>query len=250
MFMQKEIICCPAINDALRYCAGYLQAMGLTITVSPAPDTTCLILPVPSFTIHKAAAEELISRTAPHVRICGGNLQTPLLADRRTVDFLQDPYYLADNASITADCALQFLESRLEKDLRSCRILILGWGRIGKCLTHQLTHLNAPITVYARKPEDRAMLRSLGYHPITAEELPRALQKFRCVVNTAPASILSKENGKMLRPDCFKLDLASIRSIPGDGVLHARGLPGKYKPESSGKLIARTILYHVGGDRK
>jgi hypothetical protein len=69
------------------------------------------------------------------------------------------------------------------------------------------------------------------------------------VVNTAPAQILSTADVQKLRADCFKLDLASVRGIPGDGVLHARGLPAQYKCESSGKLIARTVLYHIGGVR-
>ena len=38
---------------------------------------------------------------------------------------------------------------------------------------------------------------------------------------------------------------APMDSIPGEGVLHAKGLPGKYKPEASGKLIAKTILHHL-----
>jgi hypothetical protein len=44
------------------------------------------------------------------------------------------------------------------------------------------------------------------------------------------------------RPDCVKIDLASIQGIYGSDVIHARGLPGKQTPESSGILIANTII--------
>ena len=38
------------------------------------------------------------------------------------------------------------------------------------------------------------------------------------------------------------IDLASEPGMQGKSVIPARGLPGKYAPESSGKLIADTIL--------
>ncbi len=228
----------PIPTPALTHAARMLQCAGVTL-VDSAEEADYLLYPSPT---PLTALEDYCHGAT----IIGGNLDF-LNSCVSRIDLLKDPFFLADNAAITAEAALGLILSRLGCAVTEAEILILGWGRIGKCLTHQLTHLNAPITVYARKPEDRAMLRALGYHPITAEELPRALPKFRCVVNTAPASILTEEDGRMLRPDCFKLDLASIRSIPGDNVLHARGLPGKYKPESTGKLIARTILYHVGG---
>lgn len=40
----------------------------------------------------------------------------------------------------------------------------------------------------------------------------------------------------------MKIDLASKPGIGGTDVLWARGLPGKFAPESAGKLIAQTIL--------
>ena len=47
-------------------------------------------------------------------------------------------------------------------------------------------------------------------------------------------------------PDCrgnaLKIDLASCPGMLGDDVIIARGLPGKYVPESSGRLIARRLL--------
>ena len=42
--------------------------------------------------------------------------------------------------------------------------------------------------------------------------------------------------------NAIKIDLASVPGMNGDDVIIARGLPGKEAPESSGKLIADTIL--------
>ena len=50
----------------------------------------------------------------------------------------------------------------------------------------------------------------------------------------------------MTVPFCFgnalKIDLASKPGIGGSDVIWARGLPGKDAPESSGELIAKTII--------
>ena len=42
--------------------------------------------------------------------------------------------------------------------------------------------------------------------------------------------------------DCVKIDLASKPGIEDEDVIIARGLPGIHFPESSGKLIADTLL--------
>lgn len=228
----------PIPTPALTHAARYLQQAGVRLRES-AEEADYLLYPSPT----PLTALEDYRHGAT---VIGGNLDFLNTCVNR-IDLLKDPFYLSDNAAITAEAALGMILSRLTCAVSDAHVLILGWGRIGKCLTHQLRHLNAPVSVFARRPEDQAMLRALGYRPITAGELPGLVNRFRCVVNTAPAPILSEQDAKRLRPDCFRLDLASVRSIPGPGVLHAKGLPGKYKPESSGRLIARTILYHIGG---
>ena len=120
-------------------------------------------------------------------------------------------------------------------------MLILGWGRIGKCLARLLRGVDAEVCVFARKPADRAMLKGLGYDVIAEADLASALSRFSLVFNTAPSLLLSREMTARC-PDCLLIDLASQPGMQGDDVLWARGLPGKMAPESSGKLIAETIL--------
>lgn len=236
--MEHTTVYIPIPTPTLTCTARVLREAGVEIL--PGPEGADYLL-YPSPTPLSALDDYCQGAT-----IIGGNLDFLNECVSR-IDLLKDPFFLADNAAITAEAALGLILSSLSCAITEAKILILGWGRIGKCLTHQLAHLNAPLSVYARKPEDQALLRSLGYHPIRSEELGRMLPEFRCVVNTVPASVLSPAEGALLRADCFKLDLASVCGIPGDGVLHARGLPSRYKSESTGKLIARTILYHLGG---
>ena len=46
--------------------------------------------------------------------------------------------------------------------LADCKVLVIGWGRIGKCLAALLKGLEADVTVVARKETDRAILHALG----------------------------------------------------------------------------------------
>lgn len=229
----------PVPNAALLKAGCILRGKGIIFTDTP-EEAEYLLYPVP--TPLSAMADYSTEQT-----VIGGNLD--FLNDSVTrLDLLKDPYYLCSNAAITAEAALGLILQNLKCAASDAKILILGWGRIGKCLTHQLHHLDADVTVYARKHEDRALLRALGYHYITAEALPGQLRSFHCVINTAPAKILTEADARRLRPECLKLDLASTLCLPGDGILHARGLPGKCKPDASGDLIARSILYHLGGE--
>lgn len=234
--MNPMTLCIPSSTPALEYAAGILRNSGVTITSSP-DDADCLLYPIPT-------PPAIMADYTCGKAVIGGNLNF-LCPCINCMDLLKDPYYLAVNAAITAEAALGLILTNLSCAITDAEILILGWGRIGKCLTHQLKALDTNLSVYTRNPKDLAMLRALSYKPVNREELTQQLPKFHCIVNTVPAQVLTPEESETIRPDCFKLELASMLYLPGDGVLHAKGLPGKCKPKASGELIAKTILYHL-----
>lgn len=231
--MKDFAIYCPVRNKALDFAIKSLP-------VSPAPGTqiTHLLLPVPSFagdgSIRGGGDLETVLSVLPrNVTVIGGNLQHPVLAGYETVDLLQDAFYVSENADITARCAIKLLSDCLPCTLKDCPVLILGWGRIGKCLARLLRANDARVTVYARKETDRGLLKALGY---AVQDTPNPIG-FRAVINTAPAPVL---------PDCpkdiLKMELSSVMGIGGNDVLWAKGLPATCAPESSGKLIADTTV--------
>ena len=122
--------------------------------------------------------------------------------------------------------------------------LVIGWGRIGKSLTKLLSNLGCPVTIAARNPVDRAMAAALGYNTADIQQIPGILPGICLLFNTAPAPILDSGTLDEFRK-CIKIDLASSPGLEGPDVIYARGLPGQYAPESSGKLIAGTIACHL-----
>ena len=129
---------------------------------------------------------------------------------------------------------------KLPVTLPLASVLVIGWGRIGKCLAHQLKGMGADPIVAARKESDRAILRALGYRTASIHSLRQILPAVRILFNTAPAPVLREEDFADA-PECLKIDLASSPGIICPDTIHARGLPGIHAPESSGQLIADTV---------
>ena len=243
--MENIKIISAGSTDASRYAADYLAGLGLSISLTPSPEATHLLLDVPSFQKNGslrggASLEELLRQLPGNITVCGGNLNHPALAEYETIDFLRDETYLCENAWITAECALDVALPYLNRTLRRCPVLIIGWGRIGKCLAAMLKSMEADITVAARKKNDRAMLLALGYGAISTEAIAAA--PYRVIFNTAPQMVLPHTPAGAL-----KIDLASQPGIGGEDVIWARGLPGKDAPEESGALIAKTALRYALG---
>lgn len=234
--MDHQTFCTFGNSAALQHAASALWSYGWEYDAS----ASVLLLPVPSFDSDNRVkgggrVEDILTKETV---VIGGNLDHPALKDHKCIDLLKDPYYLAMNSLITAHCAIKVTYEHLHRTIGDCRVLVIGWGRIGKCLADLLKGMGADVTVSARKDTDCAILKALGYRVINVIDPNTDLRHYNIIYNTAPAPVIKKER---LCPRQLKIDLASIQGIEGDDVIHARGLPGIYAPESSGILIAQTV---------
>lgn len=226
-------------SEALNYALNYIKECGHSVTAD-ASEATHLILPVPSFDTNGSlkggqSLIPILNMLPKDIVIFGGNLNRTELKQYQCVDFLNDAFYLAENANITAHCAIKLAMEKLPVTLAGCKVLVIGYGRIGKCLAHLLRQLGADVTICARKEADRASAISLGYRAIDIKDLD--ISPYRVVYNTAPAPIKTRCPSSAL-----KIDLASSLGLSDPDVIWARGLPNKDAPESSGRLIAETAI--------
>lgn len=206
----------------------------------PSMEVTHLLLPVPSFTpdgsiVGGGSLRTLLTLLPGNITVIGGNLDCPELVGYTTVDLLQNESYLTTNAMITAHCAIKVAANQLPVILDACPVLVIGWGRIGKCLSRLLRQLGADVTVCARKAKDRNILSAMGYDAVDFHEVD--LSDYRVIYNTVPTMVFPTCPG-----DALKIDLASRLGLGSPDVIWARGLPGKDAPESSGNLIAKTVI--------
>ena len=230
-------------SQALSYAVNLLRERGVPFSGQTDLAVTHLLLPTPAFTADGclqggSRLESLLPQLSSSVAVIGGKLEHPLLDQYQRFDLLDDDTYVTENALITAHCALKYAMEKLPVILDGCPVLVIGWGRIGKCLCKLLQGLGANVTVAARKAKDRAMARALGCASVpTAGLTPKG---YRLIFNSVP---------EMLLPDAgsaVKIELASSPGIGGKDIIVARGLPGKDAPESTGRLIAETVSRHCG----
>lgn len=230
---MMDILVYPAVSGkAGLYAAAYLESHGIQTIRHPSPEITHLLLDVPC----REIPPELLERLPEDVCITGGNLDDPQFCSYRKLDLLKNEWYLCKNAAITAECSLRVAAEHMDLVFAGTPVLIVGWGRIGKCLAMLLKNIGASVTIAARREQDRSMIDALGY----ASSLPGLLPKgCRIVFNTVPSPVMDAYSS------CLNIDLASRQGILGDNVIWARGLPGKYAPESSGQLIGEAFLREV-----
>ena len=154
------------------------------------------------------------------------------------------------NACLTAEGALQLAMENSPISLHGAKCLVIGYGRIGKCLAQKLCGLSADVTVAARKIADRSLAEAMGHLSDQTGIYLHGLQQYDFIWNTVPAEVLSSEQLEKISPNCLLLDLASR---PGgfspmrcqELGLHfcsAPGLPGRCSPKSAGILYAQSIL--------
>ncbi len=242
-----ERILCAGITPAMEYACSHLASRGFEVSRTPLPDTKHLLLDVPGFLPDgKLRGGGELSSQLEHLAgdgfVWGGNLDVPFPAGCRKFDLLKDARYLAENAYITAEAALDVILPLFSGLLRGCPVLVIGWGRIGKCLASLLRRLDAEVTVAARKESDRAMAEALGFRAVDTGRIGESISRYRLILNTAPAPVLGRDEISLCCPECLKVELASVPGMEGDGIVSARGLPGTYRPEASGKLIGDTVL--------
>lgn len=171
------------------------------------------------------------------------------------IDWMRRPGFVTGNAALTAEGALGLLLQESERCLCGSRVLVSGFGRIGRLLSPKLAALGARVTVAARREESRMEAEALGLSAAPFEALPGG---FDFVVNTAPARVLDEGFLCCLGEGALLLELASApggfdRNLAenlGLKCLAAPGLPGRSAPESAARLLLREIRKAMKEERE
>ena len=153
------------------------------------------------------------------------------------------------NTISTAEGAIEIAIANTNKIIHGSKVLILGFGRIGKVLARKLAGLSAKVTCAARKDEDLAWIKAYGHNEININTLGENLGEFDIIINTVPHLILNKERMQYVKEDCLLIDLASN---PGGidkkeakernlKLIWALALPGKVAPVTTAEFIKDTI---------
>ena len=153
------------------------------------------------------------------------------------------------NAIQTVEGAIKVAIENTDFTLNDSNICILGFGRIGKILARYLSSFGANIFCEARKENDIALIKAMGYNCIRLEDLDKYLSKMQIIFNTIPYKILDEKRLKLTKDDTVIIDLASrpggvdfdASKKMNKKVLWELGIPAKVAPKSSAMYFKEAI---------
>lgn len=172
----------------------------------------------------------------------------PCLNPTLLSDYYAREDFVLSNAYVTAEGAVKIAMEKFEGTLNGARILVCGFGRIGKALTRLLSAFSPSLTVSARKSEDLAAIRMLGAKAVRTDEL-YGEKGFDIILSTVPSLIFRPELLAKIASDAVLIDLASAPGSVdfeaanrlGIDCIHALSLPGKSSPKTAGEIIKDTV---------
>ena len=169
-------------------------------------------------------------------------------------DFFSREELSVRNAVPTAEGAIETAMQHLSVTLHGTPCLVIGFGRIGKLLAHDLKALGAKVTVSARKLSDLAWIDAFGYAGEHTNRLLGKLGDFRVIFNTVPQQVVGEALLQELMPDCLLIELASVSGFDLAAVeklrlnyIKAAGLPGKVAPETAARAMKETLCKLMEG---
>ena len=224
----------------------------------------CVVLPLPvtagggllnaPLSLSEHPLGPILDRLSPRQFLCGGRVDEQALALARERGLTIHDYFAREelavaNAVPTAEGALQLAMEHLPVTIHGARVLVVGFGRVGRMTAQRFAALGARVSVAARRYDQLAWAQAMG---LGAEELGHLagwLCGYDLVVNTVPAPVLTRTELEDLKGDCLIIDLASkpggvdlaAAGQLGLTVIWALSLPGKVAPVTAGAAIRSTI---------
>lgn len=215
------------------------------IVVLPVPTTRDGVnvhTPLTGKIIPLSEVEEAISPEAL-VLCCNYSFKTRKCTDYNCLDS-----YALLNAVPTAEGAVKIAIESTPFTLWKARVLVIGFGRVGKILADRLKALGCKVTVSARKPNDFALISALNMETEDTRLLNEMPLNYDIIFNTVDFPVLNNDALENTPCKCiidlsskggFDLDFAKREGITA---IKAPGLPSVVAPKTAGEILAKTIL--------
>ena len=170
----------------------------------------------------------------------------------KCVSLLELESFLLSNAAVTAEGAVYLALREMDRTLFGARVLIIGWGRIGRFLADKLKAMGADVTVAVRRSSQRTELECMGYSAEETGKYTGGLRRYDLIVNTVPRQVMTKQQFGEISKDCVVMELASQpggfpRECLG-WVVSGQALPGKTAPRTAGEHLTDAIISCLMGE--
>ncbi len=228
-----------AVTDRFPFDGSGISAMVLPFPSLKQGVVNAPMIPLPP-TLSELIRETGIDKNIP---VIGGTIPDNPFPNFTDLSLRED--LKLRNAVTTVEGAIKLLVEHTDRALYGCRILVVGYGAIGKRLAKILSAMGSIVTVAARKEKDRVDAELHGYGTLSTATMD--LGNFDVVVNTVPSPLCCEAVIKTAPPDTLFLELASAPGgfFRGDGsrkIIDGPALPGKVAPVTAGEDLAKTVI--------
>jgi len=238
---------CESIEEAVQ---------DVDVVIGPIPLSSNNVEINTPFSDNTVTLEELSKKVEEKILIAG-NIKSEFYSLKQNekiniIDLLDREELVVLNTISTAEGAIQIAMEETPRTIHGSKVLVLGFGRVGKILANMLKGIGADVYCEARKNVDLAWIKAYGYNPVRLNELEGCLNQFDIIINTIPSIVLDEENLKLLNQECLIIDLASnpggvdrtVAKRLGIKTIWALSLPGKVAPLTSAEFIKDT-MYNI-----
>lgn len=171
--------------------------------------------------------------------------------NKNSVDYGSFDSYALLNSVPTAEGAIKIAIENTPFTLWKSKVLVIGYGRVGKILSNRLSALGCDVTVSARKPADHALIDALGYRYIHTNHLNMLPLNYDIIFNTVDVKVIDDNTLKTLNTELlidlstfggFSLELAKEYGLKA---IKAPGLPGKVAPKTAAEILSKTVTHII-----
>ena len=158
---------------------------------------------------------------------------------------MNDKEVVRSNSIPTVEGIIADIVLNTDITINDSRVLVFGYGNIGKVLVKYLNLLGAHVTVSVIEPDDKKVLDSLGISCFYSNDI---------IVNTVPNTVIDNSLIKYINRSCYVLDISSHphgidREVLDEFFIENKlylGIPGKVAPKTSGKILIKKINQVMG----
>lgn len=241
------------------------EASNLSKSISEAFESKIIILPLPvskngktlntplsSYEINTKSIIDLITDKHTVFYGMGSPAFTKYMKAKSgySYDYFTSEELIYKNAYLTAEGILSIILEKLPVTIKGTRIAITGYGRIGSFCADILKKLGAEICLYTSEPNKIFKARLDGFDCKLTDTLVQNAKNYDCIINTAPARIITESVIENSNKSCNFIEAASSPyGIDFEAcikhnrqLVKAFSLPGKTAPKTAGIIIAQTII--------
>lgn len=170
-------------------------------------------------------------------------------------DYFENEAYVLKNAQLTSQGAVRLLLENTPDFLVGKKVLVTGFGRIGKSLAMILKSLGMKVFIAVRREESAVEVLAMGFDVFNFNAVKGTLFYYDYIFNTVPSMLLSYRDISHLNENAIYFELASSPfgadkknfELLGKNYIHGGALPGRYYQKAVARNIVDYILDIEGG---